>query len=73
VLTQIDGTIPGDAVQAVFPSAGTSDFAVTYLLDEANVVDSVTIDGPFYDGYDDVTYRIDLDLEGDEVQIEAPI
>jgi lipoprotein LprG len=73
VLTQIDGTIPGDAVQAVFPSAGTSDFAVTYLLDEANVVDSVRIDGPFYDGYDDVTYRIDLDLEGDEVQIEAPI
>jgi lipoprotein LprG len=73
VLTRIEGTIPGDAVQAVFPSSGTSDFGVTYLLDESNVVDSVTMDGPFYDGYDDVTYRIDLDLEGDEVQIEAPI
>jgi hypothetical protein len=73
VLTRIDGTLPGEAVQAVFPSAGTSDFDVSYLLDDANVVESVTMDGPFYEGYDDVTYRIDLDLDGDEVQIEAPI
>jgi lipoprotein LprG len=73
VLTRVEGTLPADAVKAVFPSSGDSDFDVTYLLDEENVVDSVTIDGPFYAGEDDVTYRIDLELDGDEVQIEAPI
>lgn len=72
VLTQIDGTLPAEAVQGVFPSSGDADFDVTYLLDDDNVVDSVTIDGPFYDGYDPVTYRIDLDLAGDEVEIEPP-
>ena len=73
VLTRIEGTLPADAVKGVFPSSGDSDFDVTYLLADDNVVDSVTIDGPFYDGYDPVSYRIDLDLAGDEVAIEAPI
>jgi lipoprotein LprG len=72
VLTRIDGTIPGDAVEAVFPSSGTTDFDVSYLLTEEDVLDSVTITGEFYEGKDDVTYRIDLDLAAEEVEIEAP-
>ena len=73
VLTRIDGTVPGDAVKAVFPSSDTTAFDISYLLDEDNVVDSVTMTGPFYSGRDDVTYRIDLNLDGDAVMIEAPI
>ncbi len=73
ILTRLDGTVPGEAVQEVFPSAGSSDFEAAYLLDDDNTVDSATFTGPFYDGYDDVSYTIDLDLDGDEVEIEAPI
>jgi lipoprotein LprG len=72
VLTEITGTLPSEAVQGVFPSAGTGDFEVTYTLTDDNVLDSATISGPFYDGYDDVTYKLDLDLDADPVEIEAP-
>lgn len=72
VLTAIDGTLPGEAVNAVFPSAGSDDFAVTYTLTNSNDVDSVRITGPFYDGSADVTYTITLDLDGDPVDIKAP-
>ncbi len=72
VLTEIDGTLAGEAVQGVFPSAGTDDFDVTYTLTDDNSIDSVKVTGPFYDGYDDVTYTIDLDLDADSVDISAP-
>lgn len=72
VLTTIDGTLPGDAVQQVFPSAGTDDFTVSYRLTSDDDVQSAEIAGPFYDGSDDVTYTIQLDLEADEVDIQAP-
>jgi len=73
VLTSISGTIPGEAMSAVFPSSGSDDFTVTYTLTDDNIIDSIRIDGPFYDGSDDVTYTINLDLDGDEIEIEAPI
>lgn len=72
VLTEIDGTLPGDAVEAVFPSAGTDDFAVAYTLTGDDALDSVKITGPFYDGSPDVTYTISLDLAADPVEIKAP-
>ena len=72
VLTEIDGTLPADAVKAVFPSAGDDDFDVTYTLTGNDDLDSAKISGPFYDGYDDVTYTITLDLDADPVEIEAP-
>lgn len=73
VLTSIDGTLPSEAVNAVFPSAGSADFAVTYTLTDSNDVHSVLITGPFYDGSPDVTYTIDLNLDGDPIDIEAPL
>jgi len=72
VLTEITGTLPAEAVQSVFPSAGSADFDVTYTLTDDDVLDSATITGPFYDGYDDVTYTLDLDLDADPVEIKAP-
>lgn len=73
VLTNIDGTLPGETVKQVFPSSGTDDFAVTYTLTEHNDLDSVQISGPFYAGFADVTYTIDLDLDAESVEIKAPI
>lgn len=72
VLTTIDGTLPGEAVQGVFPSADSDDFDVAYTLTDGDDVDKVTVTGPFYGGADDVTYTIDLDLAADSVDIQAP-
>lgn len=73
VLTSIEGTLPSEAVNAVFPSAGSADFSVTYTLTDNNDVRSALITGPFYEGSPNVTYTIDLDLEGEPVEIEAPL
>ena len=73
VLTEVNGTIPSADMVAVFPSSGDADFAVTYTLTDDNDIAKIAINGPFYDGSDDVTYTIDLDLAGDSVDIEAPI
>jgi lipoprotein LprG len=72
VLTEITGTLPGDAVGALFPSAGSDDFDVTYTLTDDDTINSVKVTGPFYEGSDDVTYTIDLDLDADPVDIKAP-
>ncbi len=72
VLTQIEGTLPGESVKAVFPSAGTDDFDVTYTLTDDDVLDTVKVTGPFYEGFDNVTYTIQLDLDADAVDIQAP-
>lgn len=73
VLTEIEGTIPGDSMTTVFPSAGSGDFDVVYTLTDENDIDRVRIAGPFYEGYDDVTYTLELDLTGDEVDIRPPV
>jgi lipoprotein LprG len=72
VLTRISGTLPGDSVRQVFPSAGSEPFDVTYTLTSDDEIDNATITGPFYDGQDDVTYTIDFTLNADAVDIRAP-
>jgi lipoprotein LprG len=72
VFSTIDGTIPGDAVNALFPSAGTDPFDVSYRLTDDDEIDAITVTGPFYEGSDDVTYQLDFDLDADEVDIQPP-
>lgn len=73
VLTNVEGTIASETVKQVFPSSGTGDFDVIYTLTEENDIDSIEITGPFYDGSHDVTYSIELNLDGDAIDIKAPI
>lgn len=73
VLTTVSGTLPGEAVQDLFPSAGAADFTVNYTLTDDNDVSGATITGPFYAGFGDQTYTIDLDLDAAPVDIQAPI
>ena len=73
VLTAVDGTLPGTAMQSVFPSAGSEDFTVNYTLTDGNDLSGVQVTGPFYPDAADVTYRIDLDVDADSVDIQAPI
>lgn len=73
VLTTISGTLTGDTVQAVIPSAEAgSDFDVEYRLSDDDVLRTAVITGPFYPGSDDVTYSLSLDPSDEAVEITAP-
>jgi lipoprotein LprG len=73
VLTAIDGSVPASAMRRVFPSSGSKDFSVSYLLTDDNRLSSVQVTGPFYPGVADVTYRITVDENAPSVNIKAPI
>lgn len=73
VLTTIKGSLPGDVVSTIIPSADTSSsFAVTYRLDDDDVLRDATLSGPFYGKGDDVTYTVKLTTSDTPVTIEAP-
>jgi lipoprotein LprG len=73
VLTEITGTLPGDAVASVIPSArADADFDAAFTLDDDNQLSEVTMTGPFYPGAGDVTYTIRFSEYGVEKDIAAP-
>lgn len=72
VLTKVDGTLPGKDVHALFPSSALSGFTVSFLLSDDDVLESVTITGPFYGDHGTSSYSIDLDLSAAPVTITAP-
>lgn len=73
VLTTIKGTLPGDVVKSIIPSAdGSADFKVTYRLDDKDVLRDATLVGPFYGNSGDVTYTVKLTTSDKPVTIEAP-
>lgn len=73
VLTRYRGTIPGDAVADVIPSADdTADFAAEFLLDGEGRLDTAEVSGPFYSGEADVDYTLSLDGYGTDETIEVP-
>lgn len=73
VLTEVSGTLPGDVVQAVVPTAdAAADFDVTYDLTDDDVLRTATITGPFYPGGEDVTYDLAVDASDEPVDIQAP-
>ncbi|MET0819907.1 MAG: LppX_LprAFG lipoprotein [Aeromicrobium sp.] len=73
VLTSIKGSLPGSIVSTIIPSASPSkDFAVTYRLDDDDVLRDATISGPFYPGDETVTYTVALKTSDTPVTIKAP-
>ncbi len=72
VYTSITGTVPSAAIRRVFPSAGEKDFTANFSLDDTNSLAGGTITGPFYAGYADVTYTLQVNLDADAVHITAP-
>lgn len=74
IYTGVSGTLPGSAVQQVFPSAGAGQFAVLYTLNNNNELKAAQITGPFYPGpAGDETYFIEIDVHAGSVDIQAPI
>lgn len=73
VLTTIKGTLTGDIVKTIIPSAdATGRFTATYRLDDDDTVRDVTLAGPFYPGGEKVTYTVTLTTSDAPVTIEAP-
>ena len=73
LLTKITGTVPGEAVAELFPSAdAVPDYPATFTIDEDSHVRTVQVTGPFYEGHGDVTYTVTFDSYGQRVEISPP-
>lgn len=73
VLSSYAGTVPGELVSKIIPSAspdGTYD--TTFTITDANRLDKAVITGPFYPKADDVTYTISFDQYGTKKDIKKP-
>lgn len=73
VLTTYTGTVPGDAVGALLPSAdAAADFDAVFSVDDEDRLTRVELTGPFYPDAEDVTYVVELSDYGTEKKIVAP-
>ncbi|WP_344117264.1 LppX_LprAFG lipoprotein [Nocardioides marmoribigeumensis] len=73
VLTDYTGTVPGEAVAAVIPSANkAAGFPATFSLDGDGRLVSADITGPFYTGKEPVAYTLGLSDYGTDQEITAP-
>ena len=73
VLTTITGTLPGELLAALLPTADEAGlFDVSYRLTEDDLLRGATITGPFYEGSDDVTYDLTVEPSDETVEITAP-
>jgi len=73
VLTTITGTLPGNVVSAIIPSADEArSFNVTYRLTEDDELRDATLTGPFYPEGGNVTYTVKLATSDQPVTIKVP-
>ncbi len=75
VLSTYSGTVPGETVAAIIPSADASkDFDVTFQVakDATHTLREAVLTGPFYPHGGDVTYTITFDDYGTAPSITAP-
>ena len=73
VLTTVKGTLPGDVVQRLIPTADASaDFDVEYRITDDDALHDATMVGPFYGDAGDVTYTMSLTASDESVDITAP-
>ncbi len=71
VLTEYTGTVAGDVVSNVIPSA-SGDFDATYTITDGGELRTVLLTGVFYPDTASMTYTIGLDDYGSEPDIAAP-
>lgn len=71
VLTEYTGTVPGDVVANVIPSA-TGEFDVVYTITDDGELRGAELTGVFYPGAASTTYTLGLDDYGLEQEITAP-
>jgi lipoprotein LprG len=73
VLSTVTGTLPGDIVQRLIPTADESaDFDVEYRITDDDALHDAVMVGPFYGDAGDVTYTMSLSASDESVEITAP-
>ncbi len=73
VVTTFTGTVPGDVVAAIIPSASAEDtFHATFTITEDGLLNEAVLAGPFYPDAEDVTYTIEFDEYDTDKEITAP-
>ncbi|MEJ7795977.1 MAG: LppX_LprAFG lipoprotein [Nocardioides sp.] len=71
VLTEFTGSVPGDVVSNVIPSA-SGDFDATYTISAEGQLRTAELIGVFYPDTEPMTYTIGFDDYGTEQDITAP-
>lgn len=73
VLTSYSGTVPGEVVASIIPSAtASSDFDARFTVDDRDRLHEAVLTGPFYPKAGDVTYTISFDEYDTTADIKAP-
>lgn len=73
VLTTITGTIDGEDVARLLPTADPDgSFEAKFHLTEDDALNDLVISGPFYDGEDDVTYTMQLSAMDSAIDVTPP-
>lgn len=73
VLTEYTGSVPGDVVAGIIPSASPDGaFDATFTVSDENVLRSAVLTGPFYPKVGDVTYTIEFTQYDVTEEITAP-
>ena len=71
VLTEYTGSVPGDVVKNVIPTA-SGDFDATYTITDDDELRSAELTGVFYEDSDPMTYVVTFEDYGTEKDITAP-
>jgi lipoprotein LprG len=71
VLTELTGTVPGDAVSNILPGA-EGDFDATYTITADGELREAVLTGVFYPNTESMTYTIGFEDYGTEKKITAP-
>ncbi|MET0999857.1 MAG: LppX_LprAFG lipoprotein [Marmoricola sp.] len=73
IVTQYTGTLPGDAVKTIIPSAVAEETYETSVgIDDKGFASTVKVTGPFFTGDEDVTYDLKFSDYDAGVKITAP-
>lgn len=72
VLTEYTGTVPGEAVSQVIPSATGDSFDAAYTVTDDGELREAVLTGVFYPDSEPMTYTVGLDDYGTEREITAP-
>jgi lipoprotein LprG len=73
ILTTYTGTLPGDAVKQIIPSADSgSTYQTEVGIDDKGYATKVSITGPFFADGKDVTYDVAFSKYDEGVKISAP-
>lgn len=72
VLTEISGTVPGDQMESIIPSASGDTFDVTWQVTDDDELRQATLTGEFYPSTPEMTYTVEFADYGIEQEITAP-